>query len=144
MRRQRWFGGQVKVACSAIGPAYFSSRRWPRLQIGLKTSLRHPPAPPIRRLEAGLSISASPELSSEARSALRKVVGLAPGGLLLFRDQDAHARPMFMPQSRWGNRAQRHYTHILCFERIPCFEVISHNLCAGIGPGKGIGWRRCI
>jgi hypothetical protein len=89
------------------------------------------------RRPKGGRVSVSAELSSEAFLALRLAVGLAPPGglLLLFRDEDAYTGPAVMPHPWWGSRAQRDHTYICCDERIPCFEVIPHDLCAGIGRG---------
>jgi hypothetical protein len=64
--------------------------------------------------------------------------------LLLLSDQNAYTGPTIMRQSRRRSRAQGHQPYILCFEWIPCFEVVPHNLCAVIGPGKSVGCRRGV
>src|ERR1700759_2354647 len=64
------------------------------------------------------------------------------GSLFLLADHNAYAGPTIMPQSRRRSRAQGHNADILCGEWIPCFEVISNELRACVGPGKSRS-RRC-
>ena len=45
-------------------------------------------------------------------------------------------------QAQLGELRSKASPHILGFERKPYSQVIPYNLCASIGPGKGIG-RRC-
>jgi hypothetical protein len=69
----------------------------------------------------------------------RTLVIAEPNRLLLLGDQDAYTGPMIMPQSLRRCCAQGHYAYILCGEWYPCLEVVSNDLSASVGPGKGIG-----